>query len=124
VLWSTQVHLLHALAVLERWGFGFKTMGAWAKQSKSGQHWQCGTGFLLRSAAEFFLVGTRRHPQQLSRGVRNLIVAPVRKHSRKPDEIYTLIEAKWPGPYVELFARYLRAGWQQWPEPTAEARPR
>ncbi len=49
---------------------------------------------------EFFLVGTRGRPQQL-RSSRNLIVAPVREHSRKPDEIYELIEATWPGPYVD-----------------------
>ena len=67
VLWSTQVHLPHALAVLEAWGFTFKTMGAWAKQSNTGRCWQFGTGYLLRSAAEFFLIGTRGHPQQLSR---------------------------------------------------------
>ena len=118
VLWSTQVHLLHAIAVLDAWGFTFKTMGAWAKQSSTGRCWQFGTGYLLRSAAEFFLIGTRGHPQQMSRSSRNLIVAPVREHSRKPDAMYALIEATWPGPYVELFARHARAGWRQWPEPT------
>jgi N6-adenosine-specific RNA methylase IME4 len=121
-LWSTQVHLQHALAVLEGWGFAFKTIGAWAKQSKSGRCWQFGTGYLLRSAAEFFLIGTRGRPQQLSRSSRNLIVAPVREHSRKPEKMYDLIEATWPGPYVELFARRPRAGWSQWPELTL-ARP-
>ena len=119
VLWSTQVHLLHALSVFEPWGFIFKTLGCWAKQSKTGQHWQFGTGYLLRSTAEFFLIGTRGRPQQLSRSSLNLIVAPVREHSRKPDEMYDLIEATWPGPYVELFARYPRGGWQQWPQPAA-----
>ena len=117
VLWSTQVHLSHALAALEAWGFTFKTMGAWAKQTRTGRCWQFGTGYLLRSAAEFFLIGTCGRPQQLSRSSRNLIVAPVREHSRKPDAMYALIEATWPGPYVELFARYPRAGWSQWPEP-------
>jgi N6-adenosine-specific RNA methylase IME4 len=113
----------HALAVLDSWGFSFKTVAAWAKQSKSGRRWQFGTGYLLRSAAEFFLIGTRGRPQQLSRRSRNLIVAPVREHSRKPEEIYELIEATWPGPYVELFARYPRAGWSQWPELTGGADP-
>jgi N6-adenosine-specific RNA methylase IME4 len=46
--------------------------------------------------------------------VRNLIVAPVREHSRKPDEIYQHIEQLWNGPYVELFARHRREGWQSW----------
>ena len=94
---------------------------ACAKQSKTGQKWAFGTGYLLRSSAEFFLIGTRGHPRQLSRSARNLIIAPVREHSRKPDAMYVLIEATWPGPYVELFARYPRAGWRQWPEPTPQA---
>jgi N6-adenosine-specific RNA methylase IME4 len=46
--------------------------------------------------------------------VRNLIVAPVRELSRKRDEIYDQIEALWPGPYVELFARHQREGWFSW----------
>jgi N6-adenosine-specific RNA methylase IME4 len=116
VLWSTQVHLLHALGVVDAWGFTFKTLGTWTKQSKTGQRWQFGTGYLLRSAAEPFLIGTRGRPRQLSRRSRNLIVAPVREHSRKPDAMYELIEATWPGPHVELFARYPRDGWCQWPE--------
>lgn len=57
---------------------------------------------------------------QLARSSRNLIVATVREHSRKPDEIYELVEATWPGPYVELFARYPRSGGSRWPEPMAE----
>jgi len=116
-LWSTQVHLPHAMAALDAWSFTFKTVGAWAKQSKTGRCWQFGTGYLLRSAAEFFLIGTRGHPQQISRSSRNLIIAPVREHSRKPDQMYGLIEETWRGPYVELFARYPRCGWSQWPEP-------
>jgi N6-adenosine-specific RNA methylase IME4 len=42
-------------------------------------------------------------------GVRELIIAPRREHSRKPDEIYHRIEALCAGPFVELYAR------QQWP---------
>jgi N6-adenosine-specific RNA methylase IME4 len=119
VLWCTQVHLPHALAAVKAWGFEFKTLGCWAKQSKTGRCWQFGTGYLLRSAAAFFLIGTRGHPHQCSRRSRNLIIAPVREHSRKPDAMYGLIEATWLGPYVELFARYPRAGWHQWSKSVA-----
>jgi N6-adenosine-specific RNA methylase IME4 len=117
VLWSTQVHVPQAFNVMASWGFSFKTLGCWAKQSKTGRCWQFGTGYLLRSATEPFLIGTRGRLRQLSRSSRNLIVAPVREHSRKPDAIYKLIEATWPGPYVELFARHRRLGWRQWPDP-------
>jgi N6-adenosine-specific RNA methylase IME4 len=114
VLWTTQTHLPMALRVMARWGFAFKTAGAWAKQSSTGRCWAFGTGYLLRSAAEFFLIGTRGCPVQLSRSVRNLIVAPVREHSRKPDAMYDLIEQAWAGPYVELFATHRRPGWVAW----------
>jgi N6-adenosine-specific RNA methylase IME4 len=115
VLWCTQTHMPHALRVLEAWGFAKPSQGAWAKQSKTGKKWAFGTGYLLRSSAEFFLVATRGRPRQLSHSLRNLIVAPVREHSRKPDEMYGRIEETWPGPYVELFARHRRIGWRQWP---------
>ena len=37
-----------------------------------------------------------------------------REHSRKPDEIYPIVEGCSPGPYLELFARFSRPGWSQW----------
>jgi N6-adenosine-specific RNA methylase IME4 len=76
LLWATQAQLDQALDVMRRWGFAFKSVGAWAKQSRSGASWAFGTGYWLRSAAEFFLVGTRGHPKTESRSERNLIVAP------------------------------------------------
>jgi N6-adenosine-specific RNA methylase IME4 len=49
-----------------------------------------------------------------SRGVRQLIVEPLREHSRKPDRVRADIEAMFDGPYVELFARSQRPGWDSW----------
>jgi N6-adenosine-specific RNA methylase IME4 len=48
--------------------------------------------------------------------VRQLIIAPVREHSRKPDEVYVRIEALTEGPYLDLFARQRRPGWCCWGE--------
>jgi N6-adenosine-specific RNA methylase IME4 len=44
----------------------------------------------------------------------NLFATRKREHSRKPDEIYDLVEACSPGPYLELFARFRQPGWHQW----------
>jgi N6-adenosine-specific RNA methylase IME4 len=44
--------------------------------------------------------------------VKRLVIAPRREHSRKPDEIYDRIESLMEGPYLELFARRSRFGWQ------------
>jgi len=115
VLWATQAQLDHALELMRVWGFRFKTAGAWAKQSRSGRAWQFGTGYLLRSAAEFFLIGTRGHPQSAVRNIRNLIVAPVREHSRKPDELAKNLERMYPrARKIELFAETKRNGWETW----------
>jgi N6-adenosine-specific RNA methylase IME4 len=46
--------------------------------------------------------------------LRNLILAPVREHSRKPDQMRTDIEALWDGPYIELFSRASAPGWHCW----------
>lgn len=44
-----------------------------------------------------------------------------REHSRKPDEVYDLVESCSPGPYLEMFARFGRPGWVQWGNETVEA---
>lgn len=114
VMWATAPMLPQAIATMQAWGFAFKSAGAWAKQSSTGQRWAFGTGYCYRSAAEFFLLGTIGKPRQRARNVRNLIVAPVREHSRKPERMRADIETLWPGPYCELFARTTAPGWDCW----------
>jgi N6-adenosine-specific RNA methylase IME4 len=99
---------------LRAWGFEPKTEGAWAKQTSTGRKWFFGQGKILRSAAEFYMIGTRGHPELRSKSVRNLIVAPWRGHSVKPDQLHRDIEQLYPGPYLELFARRPFPGWWGW----------
>ncbi len=68
-------------------------------------------GHTTRKNTELCWLGRRGNPKRLDKGVRELIVAPVREHSRKPDEIYERIERFCAGPYLELFARQRRNGW-------------
>lgn len=114
VMWATAPLLPAALEVMTAWGFAYKTAGAWAKQSSTGRKWAFGTGYTFRSAAEFFLVGMRGSPPVRSKSVRNLIVAPVRQHSRKPDDLHAMCESLFDGPYLELFSREARPGWTGW----------
>lgn len=115
VMWATQAQLDEAVELLAAWGFRYKTAGAWAKQSSTGEKWAFGTGYWLRSAAEFYIVGARGNPKVEDRGVRNLIVAPVREHSRKPDRMYEDLESMFPSARkLELFARTRRPGWDCW----------
>jgi N6-adenosine-specific RNA methylase IME4 len=67
---------------------------------------------VLRSAAEPWLIGARGSAAVAVRDERNLILAEALEHSRKPDALYPKIERLWPGgPYLELFARRRRVGW-------------
>lgn len=68
----------------------------------------------MRSASEPFLIGTKGNPKYLAKNVRNLVVAPIREHSRKPDELRTEIERLFEGPRCELFAREKFPGWDAW----------
>lgn len=111
VMWATAPMLLQAIDVMQTWGFAYKTAGAWAKQSSTGRKWAFGTGYIFRSAAEFYLIGMRGSPRIKSKSVRNLIVAPIRQHSRKPEEMHQMCERLFEGPYLELFGRQQRPNW-------------
>ncbi len=125
-LWTTDPMLKVAISVAEAWGFEYKTIGfVWAKSAnhpaaklgvdvQTPALWPIGTGFWTRANPEICLLATRGKPQRQSRAVRKLIVSPRREHSRKPDETYERIEALVAGPYLELFARNKRPGWDSW----------
>lgn len=120
IMWATAPMLPQAFDTLTCWGFKFKSAGCWAKQSRTGEKWAFGTGYCYRSAAEFWLLGTIGKVRQKSRSVRNLIVAPVQEHSRKPPQMRKDVEALFPGPYVELFARETAPGWVSWGNETSK----
>jgi N6-adenosine-specific RNA methylase IME4 len=109
--------LTAALGVIQAWGFEYKTAAfVWAKPTKNGAGWAFGNGYWTRANTEPCLLATRGRcgRLRLSRAIRQLILAPRRAHSRKPDEVYGRIEALVPGPYLELFARGRRLGWDSW----------
>lgn len=114
MMWATFPMLPEALALMAAWGFTYKSGGAWGKQSSTGRKLAFGTGYIFRSAAELLLVGMRGEPKWLSKSERNLWLAPIREHSRKPDEIHAMVERMTPGPRLELFARQQRSGWVAW----------
>ncbi len=114
-MWATQTNLDFSIDLMKRWGFDYKSAAAWAKQSPTGEKWAFGTGYWLRSAAEFILFGSIGQPAIKSRRERNLIVAPVREHSRKPDAMHEQLERMFPRVRkMELFARQRRDGWDCW----------
>ena len=115
-LWATYPKLPDALRVVEAWGYTYKTVAfTWAKQNPSGMGWIMGLGYWTRGNAEICLLATRGKPRRASKRVRNLVIAPRREHSRKPDEVYLGIEQLMGDvSRVELFARHPRKGWTHW----------
>ncbi len=126
-LWVVQSMLPEGLRVLEAWGFGFKTVGfIWIKMRRS---WdppqlsfaQCferrlGLGYHTRSGAEQCWIATRgKGYRRLAKDVPQVLHAPIRAHSQKPDEIVMRIERLIGDlPRIELFARTKRPGWDAW----------
>jgi N6-adenosine-specific RNA methylase IME4 len=122
-LWATVPALPQALDVMAAWGFSYKSGLAWAKD-------RAGIGYWFRAQHEHLLLGTRGEPPAPAPGTQapSLIFAPVREHSRKPDQVYEIIESYFPNlPKIELFARHARPGWDRYgaeaPEAESEAAP-
>ena len=111
-LWATFPMLPDAFKVMQAWGFNYVTGGTWAKRGTTGKL-AFGTGYVLRSCAEPFLIGCFGQPRTFSRSIRNIIEAPRRQHSRKPDAAYAAAEALFgPGRRADLFSRESRPGWE------------
>lgn len=118
-MWATDPMLPEALALMDAWGFKYKTVAFhWAKANKgagakklSENPFFTGLGYWTRANPELCLLGTRGKPKRMAKDVRRLVVTERREHSRKPIEVYEGIERLVGGPYLELFARETREGW-------------
>ncbi len=115
-LWIPNALLIEGLEVMSHWGFTYKTNIIWYKVRKDGGPDGRGVGFYFRNVTEMILFGVRgsMRTSQPGRTQVNLFSTRKREHSRKPDELYSIIEDCSPGPYLELFARFSRDGWDQW----------
>ena len=116
-LWVPNALLPEGLAVMQAWGFQYKSNIVWQKIRKDGGPDGRGVGFYFRNVTEILLFGVRgrnARTLQLGRTQVNIMSTRKREHSRKPDEQYPLIEGCSPGPYLELFARGERPGWTIW----------
>lgn len=116
-LWVPNALLPEGITVLRAWGFDYKSNIVWHKVRKDGGSDGRGVGFYFRNVTELVLFGVRgKNARTLAAGRRqvNLIATRKREHSRKPDEIFPIIEACSPGPRLELFARGTRPGWTVW----------
>ncbi len=116
-LWVPNALLPSGLEVMKAWGFEYKTNLIWEKVRKDGMPDGRGVGFYFRNTTEILLFGIKGENNRTldpGRSQVNLLRTQKREHSRKPDEFVSLIEACSPGPYLELFARGNRPGWDMW----------
>ncbi|MBI3522824.1 MAG: S-adenosylmethionine-binding protein [Chloroflexi bacterium] len=115
-LWVPNALLADGLKVMAAWGFTYKSNLVWHKVRKDGGSDGRGVGFYFRNVTELVLFGVRGSYRTLAPGRRqvNLLATRKREHSRKPDELYDIVESCSSGPYLELFARYPRIGWTVW----------
>ena len=129
LLWITGPLLIQGehLAIMKAWGFKPSSVAfTWVKLKRSIDIRQLrlvttqesdlhvGLGLTTRKNAEFCLLGRRGNAKRLSKSVREIILAPVREHSRKPEQFYERARQYAAGPYLELFSRQRRTGWDSW----------
>ena len=107
-LWATNRYLPVAFGVLAGWGFAYRQTLVWYKVDTNL------AGSVAPNSAEFLLVGTRGTPTRTGVTASGVIPTAHGLHSVKPAAFGDLIETVSPGPYVELFARAPRLGWDSW----------
>jgi len=116
--WSPSPKIAEACAIIEAWGFDYRTCAVWVKDLM-------GMGYYFRQRHELLLTAVRGNPPVPEPDVRpdSVIESPRQEHSRKPERVYELLEEMFPRiPRVELFARRARAGWEQFGNEPAIAR--
>lgn len=115
-MWATNPKLLDAIALLEFWGFEYKTNIAWVKMKNNNL--QAGTGYYVKGSHELLLIATKGSPGVPPESVRipSVVFAERTKtHSEKPKIFYEIIEKYYPAKLkIEMFARNKRDGWTAW----------
>lgn len=114
-LWITNPLMAEAFHIIERWGFRYKSNLVWIKRELK----KPGSGFYVRGRHELLFIATRGNftpLEDVAPPIGSVIESPIQEHSRKPEEVYEIIERLYPGcNYLELFARQnKRSGWDSW----------
>lgn len=116
-LWTTNSFMVEAHDLCRAWGFKPKTILTWTKtHQKDPTRVSMKTGYYFRGATEHIIFGVRGSlPLQIKDGVpTGFLWSRIGKHSVKPEAFFDVVERVSPGPYLELFARQTRPGWDVW----------
>jgi N6-adenosine-specific RNA methylase IME4 len=106
-LWATNAFLFECKAIIEAWGFEYKSCFVWVKR-------QMGIGNYWRLSHEFLLLGVKGGLTFLAHDEKSWSLEDRTAHSAKPGKIRSIIEKVSPGPYLELFARDTYDSWTVW----------
>ena len=112
-LWAPNSFVVWAHRIVEAWGFKPRTLITWVKgRFEAGRLIQhIGLGYAFRNSTEHIVFATKGGLGVLSHDVPTAFVAPRHAHSEKPDSFYDMVERVSPGPYLDVFARKQRMGW-------------
>lgn len=116
-LWVTMPLLPEGLEVIKAWGFKYKSNAfTWIKTNKKARNsLYYGLGRWTRGNAELCLIAVKGKPKRVGKDVFSVVLAPIREHSRKPDEVRDLIRRLvGNGDAIELFSRQRAIGWEVW----------
>ena len=114
-LWTTNGFMDEAYDVARSWGFKPKTILTWTKcHHDDPERVSMKVGYYFRGATEHCLFAVRGSLRTLVNNLPTGYLWPRLPHSVKPDAFYDLVEKASPGPYLELFARRARFGWDYW----------
>jgi|TARA_R110000796_G_scaffold158110_1_gene274832 N6-adenosine-specific RNA methylase IME4 len=115
-IWVTYPKLIDCMETIKKWGFTYKTCGfSWIKKNKKSDSLFLGMGYWTRANNEICLLATKGKPKKISSSVRQVVLDPIREHSRKPDCVRDrIVELLGDLPRIELFARQKVEGWDSW----------
>jgi len=105
-LWTTHKFMRHSFGLLDKWGFRDVAILTWCKD-------KMGLGSWLRSQSEFCIMAVKGSPKVNLTNQTTVLHAPMREHSRKPDEFYTMVDDLCIGYKIDWFSREPREGWAQ-----------
>jgi N6-adenosine-specific RNA methylase IME4 len=116
-LWTTNRYLEDAFAVARAWTFRPRQTVVWCKEPRGK-----GPGGMFATTTEFVVIAQRIGPRSNARGQRtsgqridtSWFQWPRGEHSAKPEAFLDIVEQVSPGPYLEMFARRARFGWDYW----------
>lgn len=116
-LWTLNKYMVEAHEIARAWGFKPKTILTWVKTHQNDpERVSSKAGHYFRGATEHIVFAVRgSQPLLVDEVIPTAFLWPrIGRHSVKPSAFFDVVEKCSPAPYVELFSRAPRLGWDSW----------